>query len=275
LVVFFQSAFNDKPVEQHAAENPMSRKARTTSLPPPFLKRVWLPGDAVKVESDWDDYPLSLPIIHSGGFDITFEKSVTIIVGENGSGKSTLLEAIATMAGFSDSGGAQGMRAVEQSTASGEDAARLGQLLKAAWLPQVRRGWFFRAETFFSVARYLDEVGSTRAGYLRASHGEGFLSFFQERLAEQGLFILDEPESALSPAKQFEFLKLLRSMQRANNCQVIMATHSPILMALPDAALWQLERFGLRATTLEETAHFRLYREFVLYPHDTVEMMID
>jgi predicted ATPase len=253
----------------------MSRKARTTSLPPPFLKRVWLPGDAVKVESDWDSYPLSLPIIHSGGFDIKFEKSVTIIVGENGSGKSTLLEAIATMAGFSDSGGAQGMRAVEQSTASGEDAARLGQLLKAAWLPQVRRGWFFRAETFFSVARYLDEVGSTHAGYLRASHGEGFLSFFQERLAEQGLFILDEPESALSPAKQFEFLKLLRSMQRANNCQVIMATHSPILMALPDAALWQLERFGLRATTLEETAHFRLYREFVLYPHDTVEMMID
>lgn len=64
-------------------------------------------------------------------------------------------------------------------------------------------------------------------------------------------------------------------MQRANNCQVIMATHSPILMALPDAALWQLERFGLRATTLEETAHFRLYREFVLYPHDTVEMMVD
>jgi predicted ATPase len=79
----------------------MSRKARKTSLPPPFLKRVWLPGDAVKVESDWDDYPLSLPIIHSGGFDITFEKSVTIIVGENGSGKSTLLEAIASMAGSS------------------------------------------------------------------------------------------------------------------------------------------------------------------------------
>ena len=185
----------------------------------------------MRAASDWDSYPLSLPIVHSGGFDITFEKPVTIIVGENGSGKSTLLEAIATMAGFSDGGGAQGMLAVEQSATSGEDAARLGELLKAAWLPQVRRGWFFKAETFFSVARYLDEAGSTRAGYLRASHGEGFLSFFQERLAEQGLFILDEPKSALSPAKQFEFLKLLRTMQRANNCQVIIATHSPILMA--------------------------------------------
>jgi predicted ATPase len=253
----------------------MSRKQRPTTLPPPFLKRVWLPGERAGDGLDWDAYPLSLPVMQIGGFDVTFEKPVTIIVGENGSGKSTLLEAIATMAGFSDSGGAAGMRAVEQSAASGEDGARLGELLKAAWLPQIRRGWFFRAETFFSVARYLDEAGSPRAGYLRASHGEGFLSFFEERLSEQGLFILDEPESALSPAKQFEFLKLLRQMQRADNSQVIMATHSPILMALPDADLWQLERFGLRPVALEETNHFMMYREFVLYPHETVEAMID
>lgn len=253
----------------------MSRKKRTTSLPPPFLKRVWLPEREEGAEVDWDSYPFSLPIVQSGAFDIGFEKPVAIIVGENGSGKSTLLEAIATMAGFSDSGGAQGMRAVKRLAAAGEDGARLGEMLRAAWLPQVRRGWFFRAETFFSVARYLDESESRHAGYLRASHGEGFLSFFEERFLEQGLFILDEPEAALSPAKQFEFLKLLRRMQRANHCQVIMATHSPILMALPDADLWQLERVGLRPTTLEETAHFKLYREFALYPHDMVEAMID
>ncbi len=252
----------------------MSRKPRITTLPPPFLKRVWLPREIVGSEFDWDEYPLSLPIIQSG-FDLTFAKPVTIIVGENGSGKSTVLEAIAAMAGFSDSGGAAGMRAVEQSELSGEDGARFGQMLKAAWLPQVKRGWFFRAETFFSVARYLDQVGSPRAGYLRASHGEGFLSFFEERLSEQGLYILDEPESALSPAKQFQFLKLLRQMQRANNCQVIMATHSPILMALPDADLWQVERYGFRSTELTETAHFKIYREFIQYPHETVEAMID
>jgi predicted ATPase len=250
----------------------MSRKARTTSLPPPFLKRVWLAEKAGDGTLDWDRYPLALPIVHSGGFDFSFEKPVTIIVGENGSGKSTILEAIAGMAGFSDGGGGQGMRAVEPSEGSGEDGARLGRLLKSAWLPQVKRGWFFRAETFFSVARYLDSVGSP-ADYLSASHGEGFLGFFEGRLLEQGLFILDEPESALSPAKQFEFLKLLRRMQQANNCQVIMATHSPILMALPDADLWQLDRFGVQPTTLEDTAHFRIYREFALYPHDTVEAM--
>ncbi len=172
----------------------MSQKSRPTRLPPPYLKRVWLPGEADGDGLDWDNYPLSLPLLHRGAFDLAFDKSVTIIVGENGSGKSTLLEAIATLAGFSEGGGASGMRAVGPSAASGEDGARLGQLLKAAWLPQVRRGWFFRAETFFSVARYLDEAGSTRAGFLRASHGEGFLSFFEERLTEQGLYILDEPE---------------------------------------------------------------------------------
>ncbi|PXA93253.1 ATP-binding protein [Nostoc sp. 3335mG] len=252
----------------------MARRSRPTSLPPPYLKHVWLPGEALAAQ-DGDRYPYSLPIVQSGGFDLYFDKAITILAGENGSGKSTLLEAIATMAGFGEGGGAQGMAAVDQSPAAGEDAGRLGHLLRAAWLPQVRNGWFFRAETFFSVARYLDEADSPRAGYLRASHGEGFLHFFEERLSEQGLFILDEPESALSPTKQFEFLKLLRNLQRAGTCQVIMATHSPILMALPGADLWQVERFGLRPTTLEETSHFRLYREFTRYPHDLVETMID
>ncbi|NKJ41536.1 MULTISPECIES: AAA family ATPase [unclassified Novosphingobium] len=253
----------------------MSRRSRTIRLPPPFLKRAWLPTISQDAELDWNAYPLSLPIVQNEGLDLTFEKAITIIVGENGSGKSTILEALATMAGFSESGGAAGMRAVAPSVASGEDGARLGELLKAAWLPQVKHGWFFRAESFFSVARYLDEMGSLRAGYLRASHGEGFFSFFEERLTEPGLFILDEPESALSPAKQFEFLKLLRQLQRAGTCQIIMATHSPILMALPDADLWQLDEFGFRPTAIEQTAHFKLYREFVLYPHETVETMID
>jgi predicted ATPase len=252
----------------------MARRARTTSLRPPFLKRVWLPDEAL-ARQDQNAYPFSLPIVLGGGFDLTFETPITILVGENGSGKSTLLEAIATMAGFGEGGGAQGLAAIGRSPAAGEDAGRLGDLLRAAWLPQVRQGWFFRAETFFSVARYLDDVGSPRAGYLRASHFEGFLHFFEERLSEQGLFLLDEPESSLSPTKQFDFLKLLRNLQRVGRCQVIMATHSPILMALPDADLWQVERFGLRPTTLEETSHFRLYREFTRYPHDLVETMID
>lgn len=257
----------------------MARRLRDTRLPPPFLKRVWLPeGEAGEVDwPDWadpEDYPFSMPLLRDG-LDLRFERPVTIVVGENGSGKSTLLEAIATMAGFNEGGGAQGMAAVGQGYASGADGGALGHVLRSAWLPQVKRGWFFRAETFFSVARYLDEAGSPRANFLAASHGEGFIDFFEERLGEQGLYILDEPEAALSPQRQFDFLKILRRMQRAANCQVIMATHSPILMALPDADLWQIDPFAIQPTTLEETAHYRLYREFILYPYETVEAMIE
>lgn len=99
----------------------MASRSRTTSLPPPFLKRVWLPSDTID-DLTAETYPFCLPIVRGGGINLHFEKSITIIVGENGSGKSTLLEAIATMAGFSESGGAQGMAAVERSFHSGEDA---------------------------------------------------------------------------------------------------------------------------------------------------------
>lgn len=252
----------------------MAKRNRETSLPPPFLKRVWLPDEHWRSACESDVYPFSLSLIRSGALDIKFERSVTTLVGENGSGKSTILEAIAVMAGFDERGGAQGMRAVSNTGNSGSDAGTLGELLRGAWLPQIRQGWFFRAETFHAVATYLDDSGSEHAGFLSASHGEGFLQFFEERITRQGLFILDEPEAALSPLKQFEFLKLLRQMQLAENCQVIMATHSPILMALPEADLWQLDSFTIRPTVLEETAHFRLYKEFVSYPHETVEAMI-
>ncbi|MCI4588785.1 AAA family ATPase [Sphingobium sp. BYY-5] len=243
------------------------------------MKRVWLKDDDPDRAPDWARYPFNLPLIRNGGLDFHFSKPVTILVGENGTGKSTLLEAIAQLAGFSDSGGAQGMRAVEAAPASAQDAGSLAAHLRGAWLPQVKQGWFFRAETFFSVARYLDqaarESGAVGPNYLSASHGEGFTDFFGERMARHGLYILDEPESALSPHRQFDFLKLLRRMQYANNAQVIMATHSPILMALPDADLWQVDSYSVRPVALEDTPHFRLYREFMLYPQETVEAMIE
>lgn len=260
----------------------MARQRREISLPPPFLRRVWLPE---KDEQDWpewvdwEEYPLNLALIRNAGLDIKFENPVTILVGENGAGKSTLLEAIGHACGFSDKGGAQGMHAVAQSDISGADGGQLGELLRAAWLPRIRHGWFFKAETFFSVARYLDEAAyeahARGPEFLTASHGEGFLSFFEERLERQGIYFFDEPESALSPARQFDFMKILRRMQREGRSQVIMATHSPILMALPDAALWQISKFGIRPITLEDTEHFRIYREFVMYPHETVEAMIE
>lgn len=228
---------------------------------------------------DCETYPFNIPLFGDPAFEIRFEKPVTILVGENGSGKSTLLEAIAVLAGFSEGGGGYGHRAVDRSNISGSDGGVLAGAFRAAWLPKIGQGFFFRAETFFSLARYVDQaaydVGAARPDYLSWSHGEGFLGFFEERAAQQGIYIFDEPESALSPSRQFEFLKLLRRIQRAKNSQVIMATHSPILMALPDVDLWQISPFGIEPTRLEDTAHYKLYREFLLYPHETVEAMID
>lgn len=242
----------------------------------PYLRRVWL--DETKV-ADWQAYPFCLPIFMDREFAFDFDHAVTIIVGENGTGKSTILEGIAALSGFDEAGGGNGYRAVDHSGAVEAMGGQLAQALKASWLPKVTRGWFFRAESFFSVSRYLDEaalsVGEPPPDFLSHSHGEGFLRFFEERCMRQGLYIFDEPESALSPARQIEFLKLLRRMDRSGQCQVVMATHSPILMALPKARLLSLTKYGLAPTTLEQTQHFRLLREFCLDPELFIEMMMD
>jgi predicted ATPase len=247
-------------------------KYRHTTLPPPYLKRVWLDAEA---GADRGAYPLCLPLFRGGTFEVTFDKAVTIIAGENGVGKSTLLEGIAALAGFDESGGGPGYRAVDNSHAREVSGGVLAKALKASWLPKIGQGWFFRAESFFSVARYLDEVGSPYADFLSHSHGEGFIRFFEERCDRPGIFFFDEPESALSPNRQFEFLKLLMRMQAEARTQVIMATHSPILMALPDARLLRMGKYGLEPVELEDTEHFRIYRQFALDPHGMVEAMTE
>jgi predicted ATPase len=241
----------------------MSRKGyRTINLPAPYLKRVWLDPSQVR---DRAEYPFCLPIF-ADDFDLQFEAPITIIVGENGTGKSTILEGIAVLAGYDDAGGGKGYRPVDHSEALEKMGGQLSKALRASWLPKITHGWFFRAESFFSVARYLDEaardVGVRGPDFLSHSHGEGFLRFFEERCQRQGIFIFDEPESALSPSRQIEFLKLLRRMEESRICQVIMATHAPMLMAYPNATLLRLTKAGLEPAKLRETDHFKLMREF-------------
>ena len=156
----------------------------------------------------------------------------------------------------------------------------LAEALRASWLPKVTTGWFFRAETFFSVARYLDAAAQEpRSGpppdYLSHSHGEGFLRFFDERCNRQGIYLFDEPESALSPTRQVEFLKLLRRMEEARICQVIMATHAPMLMAYPGARLLRLSKYGLEPVAVQDTDHYRLMREFCADPSGFIATMLD
>jgi predicted ATPase len=178
------------------------------------------------------------------------------------------------LAGYDDAGGGKGYRPVDHSDALEVMGGELSGALRASWLPKITKGWFFRAETFFSVARYLDAVGS-ESDFLSHSHGEGFLRFFEERCQRQGIFIFDEPESALSPARQMEFLKLLRRMEQSTICQVVMATHSPMLMAYPNARLLRLSKYGLEPVTVEETDHYKVMREFCIDPTEFVEAVIE
>lgn len=248
-----------------------SRRKAPINLRAPYLRRLWV--DSAKLPGD-RAYPFSLPFLD--GFNLTFERAVTIVVGENGTGKSTLLEAVAALAGYDRAGGGKGYRPTDHDHALATDGGALAGALRAAWLPKLTNGWFFRAESFFTVARYLDDAARESRGgpppdYLSHSHGEGFLRFFEERCRRQGLFIFDEPESALSPSRQVEFLKLLKRMDASGIIQVIMATHAPILMAYPGARLLRLTRGGVERVDLEETEHFRMMRAFVLDPSGFVE----
>jgi predicted ATPase len=244
-------------------------------MPAPYLRRVWL--DPSRIE-DRAAYPFCLPFLRDE-FELSFDRPITIIVGENGTGKSTLLEGIAVLAGYDEAGGGKGYRPVDHSNAMEVMGGQLSSALRAGWLPKITNGWFFRAESFFSVARYLDQAAIGSSGpppdFLSHSHGEGFMRFFEERCQRQGIFIFDEPESALSPARQMEFLKLMRRMEQSTICQVVMATHAPMLMAYPGANLLRLSKYGLEPVTVEQTDHYKVMREFCSDPVGFVEAVVE
>jgi predicted ATPase len=260
-------------VSKSAEIGTMARKyKRIVNLPAPYLKRVWLDRELVK---EPENYPFCLPFLRDG-LDLVFDEAITIIVGENGSGKSTLLEGIAELAGFDGAGGGKGYRPVDHSEARETMGGHLAQALRASWLPKITgRGWFFRAESFFTVARYLDKAArdANQMGpdFLSHSHGEGFMRLFTERCQDQGLYIFDEPESALSPSRQVQFLKLLHAIKRARLGQVIIATHAPMLMAYPEARLLRMGKDGLSEICVEETEHFRMMREFWADPESFMQ----
>jgi predicted ATPase len=255
----------------------MARRQRDINLPAPYLKRLWIDPSRV---SDREAYPFCLPFLRDD-FELRFDRAITIIVGENGTGKSTLLEGIAALAGYDGAGGGKGYMTVDHSDALEAMGGELSEALRASWLPKITKGWFFRAESFFSVARYLDKAarddpfGGPPPDFLSHSHGEGFLRFFEERCQRQGIFIFDEPESALSPVRQIEFLKLLQMMDKSDRIQVIMATHSPMLMAYPNATLLRLSKYGLEPVTVEQTDHYKVMREFCNDPAGFVEAVVE
>lgn len=237
-------------------------KARTVhkTLGSPFLTRLSLKEENVQPGV----HPFTLPLLEQR-LDLTLTTPVTFLVGENGSGKSTLLEALAWALGFNAQGGNK-----DNSYAEGADGHTLGRALKLSWRQRVSDGFFLRAETFFNFATYLEEVGSSFLAYggksfHEQSHGEGFLALFENRM-EDGVYLLDEPEAALSPGRQLTFLSILHQLASMNVAQFIIATHSPILLTLPGARILSIEEGRLREVGYRDTEHFQLTRDFLNAP---------
>jgi predicted ATPase len=245
----------------------MRRNAKST-IGAPFLRRVVTLPEKV----DAGSYPFNVPSF-SEGIDIEFRSSVTFLVGENGSGKSTLLEALAECCGFNPEGGNR-----DHHRAAFVDRSPLAQALRLSWFPKVTEGFFMRAESFYNFATYIDEVSDLRAyggkSLHQQSHGESFLALFANRF-EQGLYILDEPEAALSPQRQLSFLSIIHDLEASGHAQFIIATHSPIILSYPGAALLSLGDKAIREVAYRETEHYLLTRDFLNAPERYFKHLFD
>jgi predicted ATPase len=225
-----------------------------------FLKRVTLLKEKI---SGFNHYPFSIPAIESLN-EITLERNVTFFVGENGSGKSTLLEAIADKCDFNTAGGGR-----NNSYDVYETDSELSQFIRLSWMPKVTIGFFLRAESFYHFATHIDEVDEN--GYrdyggkslLKQSHGESFLSLFLNRFNGEAIYLLDEPEAALSPARQLTLLKIIHDLEKNGDTQFIIATHSPILLGYPNADIYSFDNGKISKVDYEDTDHYTITKYFL------------
>jgi predicted ATPase len=217
---------------------------------------------------DADIYPFNLPAVQSL-HSLPFHPNVTFLVGENGSGKSTLIEALAVAWGFNAEGGGR-----EHQFGTRPSHSPLHRFVRPVRSPQrVQDGFFLRAESFFTTASYLEDHGANRFGARslhEQSHGESFFALFDNRFIGDGLYILDEPEAALSPTRQLSFLAKMHELVLARS-QFIIATHSPILLGYPNAWIYQASEHGLDRVEYEDTEHYQVTRNFLTRR----EMMLD
>jgi len=220
-----------------------------------ILRHIELMRDKVR---DWNAYPFSIPAIAKLS-RLEFNHDVTFFVGENGSGKSTLIEAIAIKARFNPEGGNKNFRSALRPSESD-----LHQHLRLARGARREAGGFFlRAETMFNVSSEAEQYDWENLHEM--SHGEAFLSVVVNHFRDRGLFILDEPESALSPQRQLALLARMRQLVTSGS-QFIISTHSPILMAYPGATIYSLDRAGIDVVKYRETEHYAVTKTFLADP---------
>jgi len=235
-----------------------------------FIRALRLRREGVP---SFDSYPFSIPAIRSLE-RLKLHPAVTFLIGENGTGKSTLVEALAVRYGLNAEGGTRNF-----SFATRASHSNLHEHLVLEKEPRYPSEHFFlRAESFYNVATYVDEVGATPwygdRSLHEQSHGQSFFSVMATRLQGDGFYIFDEPEAAFSPQRQMSALTLIDNLVHEGS-QLVIATHSPILMAYPDAVIYELSEDGIRERKYEETEHFQVTRDFLNRHEKMLSVLLD
>lgn len=228
-----------------------------------FLKRISILRNDTNIEKV---YPFTIPTINKFT-ELELTNNVTFFVGENGTGKSTLLEGIADNCAFNTAGGSKNnMYEVEAA-----DSA-LGKYIRLSWMPKVTNGFFLRAESFYQFASHIDQQEKECPGIIDSyggkslheqSHGEAFLSLFLNRFNGRAIYLLDEPEAALSPQRQLAFLRIMHDLVKEEDCQFIIATHSPIILGYPDATILSFDNGEVEEVEYEMTGHYQITKYFL------------
>lgn len=247
-------------------------------IPSQFVSRITLQRDKV---ADFGAYPFCLPVVrHLEQLDL--HPRLTFFVGENGSGKSTLLEALAVSLGFNAEGGSRNF--AFSTRASHSELHAFLRVAKGFRRP--RTGYFLRAESFFNVATEIERMDAEPAfgppiiesyggrSLHAQSHGESFMALLTERFRGEGLYILDEPEAALSPQRQLAAMARIHELVQGG-AQFVIATHSPLLISYPDAWIYQCGAAGLQRVRAEDTEHFQLTRDFLANPDRFLRQLLD
>lgn len=243
-----------------------------------FVDRIALDGGFDRLEEYVADLPAVRSLAASGGMEFT--SPVTFFTGENGTGKSTVIEAIAVAVGFNAEGGSRNFSFATRSTESG-----LHQYMSVERRDYPKDGYFLRAESLYNLASNIEELDRQPAaappvidGYggrslHEQSHGESFMSLVANRFRGSGLYILDEPEAALSPTRQMLLLRQFDRLVKSGS-QLIIATHSPILMAFPNAEIYEFSADGIDRRSYDRTENYNIYRRFLSDPERAVTHLL-